>query len=242
LERSKILICCNKPGSLRCFKKKFTCGIIQTTGNYISPPAATMFNAVKCISRLALTKTYKIRGISIALLVLKYNFMSEVQNLVNAEAIEKLKELANAADICMFTTSLKRLPLSSRPMSTVQVDDEGNIWFLSKKSSEKNKEISKDHDVQLFYASKASAEYLSVYGSAAILTDRKKAEEIWTPIAKAWLTEGVNDPELTIIKVVPKDVYYWDTKSNKLVFLVKIFSAVITGKTMDDGVEGKLKI
>lgn len=166
--------------------------------------------------------------------------MGEVQNIFKSEAIEKLKELATTADICMFVTNLNKLPLTARPMSTSQVDDEGNIWFISKKSSDKNEEISKDNKVQLFYGSKGNAEYLSVYGEASIVYDKEKAKEIWTPIAKAWLTEGVDDPELSLIKITPLDCSYWDTKHNKLVSLLKIAAAVVTGKTMDDGVEGKL--
>ncbi|HRH47845.1 MAG TPA: pyridoxamine 5'-phosphate oxidase family protein [Panacibacter sp.] len=168
--------------------------------------------------------------------------MGDVKNLTNTEAVEKIKELANTADICMFTTALTTLPLTSRPMSTQTVDDEGNLWFLSKKSSEKNAEIKKDNRVQLFYASKGSAEYLSVYGEATILTDKNKAKELWTPIAKAWFSEGVDDPELSIIKVTPLDSYYWDTKNSKMVSLIKIAAAAISGKKIDDGVEGKIKV
>ena len=168
--------------------------------------------------------------------------MGEINDLTDSAAVSKLKELASAADICMFTTSLKKLPLSARPMSTVQVDEQGDIWFISKRSSEKNREIAEDGMVQLFYASKGSAEYLSVYGDATIVIDKEKAKEVWTPIAKAWLTDGIDDPELSLIKVTPVDCHYWDTKHNKLISLLKIATAVITGKTMDDGVEGKITI
>lgn len=166
--------------------------------------------------------------------------MGDIKNLRKSEAANKIKELAKAADICMFTTSLTKLPLSSRPMSTIDVDEEGNIWFLSNRSSEKNKEISADDKVQLFYASKGSAEYLSVFGRASLSFDRNKIKELWTPIAKAWFTGGVDDPAISIIKVTPEDGYYWDTQSNKVISLLKILTATITGRSMDDGIEGKV--
>jgi general stress protein 26 len=168
--------------------------------------------------------------------------MSETKNLVSSDALKKLKELATSADICMFTTSLDKLPLSSRPMSTAEVDDEGYIWFLSKKSSDKNREIENDSRVQLFYASKGSAEFLSVYGTATIIINREKTKEIWTPIAKAWFTEGIDDPEVSLIRVTPLDSYYWDTKNNKLVYLLKAAASMAMGKTVDDGVQGKLSV
>ena len=75
-----------------------------------------------------------------------------VQNISRQEANEKIKELAKKADVCMFTTNLTRLPLTTRPMSTREVDDDGCIWFFSREGSNKNKEIISDARVQLFYS------------------------------------------------------------------------------------------
>ncbi len=168
--------------------------------------------------------------------------MGNTENLSFKEAIAKIKELVSAADICMFTTALTQLPLSTRPMSTQQTDSEGNLWFFSEKDSDKNEHIEVDNRVQLFYTNKSSSEFLSIYGTAEIFTDKQKIEELWTPIVKTWFQQGKDDPSITIIKVVPQDAYYWDTKHNKLVSLIKIITSVAIGKTMDDGVEGKLSV
>jgi general stress protein 26 len=168
--------------------------------------------------------------------------MGDTKNLAQQEGIEKMKELAEAARICHFVTGLNTTPLTSRPMATQEVDDEGNFWFLSKLSSHKNEEIDDDPEVQLFYSNNASSEYLTVFGYAEIIRDRKKLEELWNPMVKAWFTEGKDDPEVSIIRVRPVDAYYWDTKTNKLISLMKIAASTITGKTMDDGVEGQIKI
>ena len=34
----------------------------------------------------------------------------------------------------------------------------------------------------------------------------------------------------------------WDTKHNKILQLLKIATSMVTGKTMDDSVEGELKL
>lgn len=165
-----------------------------------------------------------------------------IENLSREEAVKKIKVLVKASDICMFTTSLTQLPLNARPMSSQDTDDDGNIWFFSDRTSDKNIEIQKDNRVQLFYVNNSGYEYLSVYGTAEISTDKQKIEEYWSTMVKAWFPEGKDDPALTLIKVKPEDAYYWDTKNNKLVSLIKIMSSVITGKTSDDGVEGTLKV
>ena len=168
--------------------------------------------------------------------------MGEVKNLISHEAIYKIKELATDSGIAIFATNLRSLPISARPMSTRDVDDEGNLWFLSKSGSDKNNDILNDSRVQLFYSNKSSSEYLSFYGHAEIITDRNRIQKLWTPIAKAWFTEGKDDPTITIIKVMPEEAYYWDTKEGKVVSLLKIAFGALTGKPMDGGVEGKIKI
>ena len=169
--------------------------------------------------------------------------MGDVKNLSSQAAIEKIKELAMDANICLFVTNLSTIPLSSRPMATQEVDDDGNLWFMSKNDSEKNMDIEKDNQVQLFYSNGSSYEYLSIYGTAEILHDREKIEELFTPMIKAWFKEGKDDPTISLIRVKPVDAYYWDTKNNKMVSLIKIAISAITGKTNDDGgIEGTLKV
>jgi len=89
-------------------------------------------------------------------------------------------------------------------MATQEVDEEGNIWFMSDRSSDKNKEIDKDNKVQLFYSHTGNYEYLSIFGRAEIVNDRSKIEELWSPMAKTWFKEGKEDPNISLIKVTPK--------------------------------------
>jgi general stress protein 26 len=167
--------------------------------------------------------------------------MSEIHNLTRTEANEKIKDLAEKADICLFTTNLGKLPLTTRPMSTRAVDDDGIIWFFSREGSNKNQEIERDNRVQLFYSNTGSQEYMTLYGTATIMKDEAKAKELWSAIAKTWFNEGVNDPELTIIRFDPTDGHYWDTKDGKIVSLFKMVAGAISGKELETGVEGSLK-
>ena len=172
--------------------------------------------------------------------VLKNQDMTEIKNLNREAAMKKIKEIADEADICLFATALTELPISARPMSRQQIDDDGTIWFFSEADSHKNHHIQEDGRVQLFFSNRNSSEYLSVYGTAVILRDTQKAKELWTPLAKTWFNGGPEDPMLTIIKVTPEDGYYWDTKDGKLVTLLKMGVGAITGKEIDGSIEGKI--
>jgi general stress protein 26 len=165
-----------------------------------------------------------------------------VEHLDHSDAVKKMQELAEHTNVCLFTTNLSEAPLTTRPMATQKVDGEGNFWFLSDETSRKSMELQNDSRVQLFYANPSKSEYMSVYGHALEYRDRDKIEEIWTTAAKAWFKNGKEDPTLTAIMVIPDEAYYWDTKNNKVVSLVKILASVVSSKTMDDGIEGKLRV
>src|SRR4051812_256972 len=164
-------------------------------------------------------------------------------DLSDREAISKLQELIKHNSICMFVTHLGDVPLETRPMSVAEIDDDGYFWFLSGKSTKKNLDISDDPNVQLFFANTSDQEYLTVYGEATEINDNKeKMKDLWNPIAKAWFPEGVDDPDLSLLKIEPLDAYYWDTKNGKMISMIKILASAVTGKTMEEGVRGKLKV
>jgi general stress protein 26 len=166
----------------------------------------------------------------------------KVRNLSDQEAIEKVKELIKHNSICMFVTHLDELPLETRPMSVAQVEDDGSLWFLSGKTTEKNQDISVDPRVQLFFSNVSDQEYLTIYGTAEEVNDREKIKELWTPIAKAWFNEGVDDPDLCAVRVSPQDAFYWDTNSGRMISLIKILASAVTGRTFEEGVQGKLNV
>lgn len=163
------------------------------------------------------------------------------KNLYDDKAREKIKELAEDIDFCMLVTNMDQKPLSAIPMSTKQVDEHGAVWFLSKNTSEHNKNIEKDSDVQLLYSGTSDMEFLSIYGEAFIETNREVIHELYSKADNAWF-DGKDDPSITAIKINPKEAYYWDNKDNKLVTLFKLGMAAVSGENQDIGEKGKLEL
>ncbi len=164
-----------------------------------------------------------------------------VNNLTNEEARKKIKELAESIDFNLMATDLDTVPLHAIPMSTKKVDKEGNIWFLSGRDSKHNTNIEKDGRVHLFYCKPGGMEFLNVYGNAEILDNKKIIDELYDSSDDNWF-DGKDDPNVSIISVVPKDVYYWDTKNNMLVSLLKMGVGAVTGKKTDPSEEGEIKV
>lgn len=166
-----------------------------------------------------------------------------LDTLHGKEALKKLRDLATSAQTCFFCNHIKTgLPMSVRPMSVLQVDDEGNLWFMSHKGSEKNEELKADPFTHLFFQENKNSGFLNIYGTSEILYDKQKIEELWNPLLKVWFQEGVSDPAISLIKVKPTQVYYWDNKNGDMIAFAKMALSLVTGKTMDDSVRGELDI
>jgi general stress protein 26 len=165
------------------------------------------------------------------------------KDLQGTEAGKKIKELASKNNTCFFCTDIATgKPVTVRPMSVQKSDDDGNFWFLSANDSHKNLEIQHDSHVQLLFQGSAHSDFLSIYGTATISTDKELIKELWEPILKTWFTEGIDDPRITVVKVATKEGYYWDNKHGDAVAFVKMAAGAVLGKTLDDSIEGQLSV
>jgi general stress protein 26 len=165
------------------------------------------------------------------------------EDLTSDGAIAKIKELVKKAQTCFFCTSVATGDSGgARPMSVRQVDDEGNLWFLSASDSHLNQEIGRDPSVKLYFQGSPHSDFLQLNGRASVSTDKVKIKELWEPIIKTWFTGGIDDPRIRVVKVHPSDGYYWDTKHGNLVAGVKMLIGAMLGKTLDDSIEGALRV
>ncbi|HEY0898362.1 MAG TPA: pyridoxamine 5'-phosphate oxidase family protein [Sphingobacteriaceae bacterium] len=159
----------------------------------------------------------------------------------NSQGLEKLKELAENVKVCMLCTK-HRDHLDSKPMSTISVDEAGDIWFFTEEFTEKVEQVEKDPQVCLAYSDPSKNSYLSVTGTASVINDKSKMEQLWNPILKAWFPQGLETPGIALLKVTPAHAEYWDSSSNKMVNFYKIIKAAVGGDKFDGGEHGKITL
>jgi len=157
------------------------------------------------------------------------------------ESIEKVKGLIKDVEIAMLTT-IDSGVLRSRPMQTQEAEFDGDLWFFTGTDTHKADEIEKDNRVNVSYSSPADNTYVSVSGTAALVSDREKIEELWNPILKAWFPKGLNDPTLVLLKVSVEQAEYWDASSSTVVQVVGFVKALVTGERADGGDHGKVNL
>lgn len=157
------------------------------------------------------------------------------------EQMEKVRDMVQDIRIAMMTTVNEQGNLVSRPMAALQFDEEGNVWFFTKRTSPKVDQIeNSEQQVNVSFASVSDADYVSISGTANEINDRAKIDELWNPQAKAWFPKGKDDPELTLLKVHTNMAEYWDSNDSTMVRLFQQASAVLTGSVPKMGENEKI--
>ncbi|WP_118194530.1 pyridoxamine 5'-phosphate oxidase family protein [Albibacterium indicum] len=165
------------------------------------------------------------------------------ENLYNEAAIDKLKKIIDQVDIGMLGTyPSEGKYIHAVPMSRQEVDDRGNIWFLFSSESETHQHIERDPQVSLLYSDPGNYSFLSINGNAEVSQDSERIEKYWNKMVEGWFDRGKEDPRIRVLKVVPQEAHYWDTKSNKLVTFFKVATRAITGKDIETGEQGNLEL
>jgi general stress protein 26 len=162
--------------------------------------------------------------------------------LKDQEAIKKLKELVDEVAICMFTTLDDDNNVTSRPMYTSSIDEEGNLWFFTNEFSEKISDLSKDNLVHLIYSHPVKNIYVDVKGSCSVIIDKTKMEELWDAKLQSWFPEGLDDARLCLVKVTTETAYFWNHSSSKMGLLFHMIRSITKGDKYKESERGKLDL
>lgn len=157
-----------------------------------------------------------------------------------SQETKKLAELVKEIKIAMLTTIDTDGELRSRPMATSEIKEEGVVYFFTQAQSHKTEELGKNHKVNVSYLDRDEQVYASISGHANVMRDQTKINELWTPFLKAWFPKGKDDPGINLVKVEISKAEYWDAPGNKMVQLIGMTKAAITGKPFDAGENKKI--
>jgi len=160
----------------------------------------------------------------------------------DAEALETLRDIVNRTKVAMLTTQGTDGLLRSRPLQTLQADEQGRLWFFVSASSPKIDELQREHgNVCLAYADTAKQDYVSISGRGEIVRDRARMKELWSPWVKVWFPEGLEDPDLALLCVQMEKAEYWDSPGSAVRRLYALVKARATGDKDAIGENRKLR-
>lgn len=156
-----------------------------------------------------------------------------------AEVTDRIWELAEKIDICMFTT-WDGENQRSRPMSARVFREENSIYFLTDIETHKLAEIEKFPTVSLAWVDSGGHKYVVIAGTAEVSNGRAKITELWSDWDKAWWDDA-SDPAIRLITVTPDDGELWDSP-NAAVAMAKMAVAAVTGAAPNMGDNAQVKL
>jgi general stress protein 26 len=165
--------------------------------------------------------------------------------LTGDAAVAKFRELLPSFRTAMLVThALDGADPHARPMGLVgdPAIFGGSLWFFSDDRSRKIAEITRQPRASLVLQSDGDHAYLHVLGWAAVVDDRVRKRELYTPILRTWFPDGLDDPHLTLIRVDVERAEYWDSPGGMLQVLGAFTRAVVTGEPGQGGEQGTLEL
>ncbi len=147
------------------------------------------------------------------------------QRTAQLDRLGKLIGEMQTGMLATYDNTLKTL--RSRPLTTLKMDDEPALWFLTSITSPKIAELDSTTEVCISYAN--GKDYVSISGLAQINRDRSVIDELWTPVAKIWFPLGKDDLDITALKVSIRSAEYWDGPGGSLTQLFALAAAATLG-------------
>jgi general stress protein 26 len=83
---------------------------------------------------------------------------------------------------------------------------------------------------------------VSISGRARIELDGDAIRRFWTPAAAAWFPEGLDDPELALLRIEPELAEYWDVQASAMRYFWEVSKANLTGEPPAIGESGRIEM
>jgi general stress protein 26 len=152
------------------------------------------------------------------------------------DGIRKVRDLIRGITFCMLTTVDGQGRLHSRPMAVSNPDEfDGQLWFFTYGRSHKCADVDRNHQVNCAFADPNDQTYVSVSGDASLVRDRDEIRRRWKPQYNAWFPNGVDEPDLALLRVTVERAEYWDSPSSLVAHAIGFVRTQVFGQEPDPG-------
>ena len=127
----------------------------------------------------------------------------------------KMRDYLGTVKTVSLATCMNDNP-SCRIMEIQKVEDNLKIWFVSHKSSPKMEQIDKNNSACIISFNNETFRDVRLSGTIEVFEDMEAKKYIWKEELAAYFQDGINDPELTVLKFIPERLEYRDMKSGGL--------------------------
>ena len=150
------------------------------------------------------------------------------------EGTAKVAAMIKGVRIAMLTHVRPDGRLVSSPMATQDVEFDGDVLFIARRSSDQVRDLSSvEGGAQVNVAYSSDSTWVSVAGRAEVVHDAALLAELWNAFTDAWLEGGPDDPDNVLIRVRAESAEYWDSPGAKVTQLANLVKAKVTGSRVE---------
>lgn len=154
--------------------------------------------------------------------------MSEKSEKSTKSDAQKVIDALEDASVVMLT-SVGASGLQAHPMTIQKVDETGNLWFFVPADSAQAVNVGSDPRVNVAIAK--GGQWVSVSGTAKLVKDSARVDELWDDAVAAYFEGGKADPRVTLLHVTTESAEYWGTSGGTLGAVASVLKAKATGDT-----------
>lgn len=144
--------------------------------------------------------------------------------------LEELHSLVRSFDWAQFITRGADGHFHARPMALQPPDDDGLLWFVTWRDSQKCVDLTSDSRCGLaLHDLNQRSSWVSISGTGEVLGDRRLLDEKWRPAWTLWFPAGPRDPDVVLIRFTPEYAEYVHPATGRLKVLWSMAKSLITG-------------
>lgn len=129
-----------------------------------------------------------------------------------------------------------------QPMAMFADKGAEQIWFYTKKSTDLSRDAGSGADAMLCLMGKDQHFQACIAGRLSQHYDKAKIDQYWSAPVAAWFPEGKDDPDLTLLRLDPKDAQVWISKAGPVKYAWEVTKANATHSLPDVGTSGTVKL
>jgi len=154
-----------------------------------------------------------------------------VETRTDQAARNKVWDMIRDVQVAMMATVDAEGHMRARPMRAVGTEDfTGTLWFFTSGTSPKAEEIRHDNRVLLTYSDPRSQTYVAITGTARVVRDPAKQQELWSEPLRTWFPGGPHDVNAALLCVEAEGAEYWDAPSSTFVHAYGYLRSRLTGE------------
>jgi len=151
----------------------------------------------------------------------------------------KVVEILKDIRVAMVTTHGPDR-LYSRPLTVIDVTEDGDLWFFTVTETNLVREIEARSEVNVSFA--GNKKWVSVAGSARIVRDVEKKRELWNSMVETFVGEDPEASNVVLVHVDSDSAEYWENPGGAASVVASWVKEKFTDKSAHPGDSGTVDL